>query len=114
MYEFAPPGRGYAYGETIPIFIFSKQLGSAALLRRLATGSRLPDSLVASESLLVHSFLLVLAAPSAGHCASGALDRVADHRPPLLLGCAVEVLAERPAAARRSGLVVLERRSALP
>src|ERR671936_1241765 len=68
MYEFAPPGRGYAYGETIPIFI--KELVARSLLLR-ASGA---DS------------------------ATGALYGVAHHRAPLLPRGPVEVLAEGPLA----------------
>src|SRR6266540_1132370 len=72
MYELAPPGRGYAYGETIPIFIFSSSSAPQSGLRRLAVGSRLIGSLLAdagagapdrvprlvARSLLIHDFFL--------------------------------------------------------
>src|SRR5260370_29456805 len=54
------------------------------------------------------SFLL-----GAGHCAASALDRVADHRPPLLLGGTVQVLLQRPTAAVPHGLVRLDGASQL-
>src|SRR5438128_221528 len=86
MYEFAPPGRWKAYGETIPIFIrLVAQPGSSS---RFLPCRRAPGPVASS---------------GAGHSPSSALDRVADDRAPLLTGRAAEVLAERPGTAVRGG-----------
>src|SRR5258706_9610437 len=55
------------------------------------------------------SRFLLLAAPHASHSAASVLDRVADHRSPLLSGCSLEMLAERPPAPIRLGRVLPKR-----
>src|SRR2546425_12146302 len=56
------------------------------------------DSLLADEPLVARSFGF-----GGFHSAARALDRVADHRAPLLTRRAVEVLSQRPAPAVRAG-----------
>src|SRR2546430_6729481 len=93
MCAFAPPGRGYAYGETMPIFI--KPAQSPACGRETRSG--LVVSLVAGEPLLAQ---LV---SSLRHPAAGAPDPVAHHRPPPLRRRPPPMLADRPPAAPRGG-----------
>src|SRR4051812_28812841 len=99
MCAFAPPGRGYAYGLTIPIFIRLPPddclflASRLRLLRGVASTPRLrprvASSLVADEPLLVRPSLLLRPYPS-----TRAFHGVAHHRSPLLLRDAVEMLAE--------------------
>src|SRR6266508_1065979 len=79
MCAFAPPGRGYAYGDTIPILINLWPQGPLPLTARRSSHSSFP-----------------------GDPSPRALHRIAHHRAPLLEHDPVQVLAEGPVSSVRS------------
>src|SRR5258706_3121084 len=108
MYEFAPPGRGYAYGLTMPIFIgLVPRVSSPPASRRRLDASpagSLVDSLVGAKPLLVRSLLL------RSHSSPRPLERISHHRAPLLARDAIEMLPEGPVSPVRRRRARFDRR----
>src|SRR3989442_13131672 len=77
MYEFAPPGRGYAYGETIPIFnvaTLTQQPRSFLLVRHFHAGCLFVYRSIAAS--LCSAIRMERLYPGGSLCASGPIAAI--------------------------------------